>query len=69
MQARYWHFDSAVAHLSQMEVGLALKKLFEDVLVKHEDLFITLSYGLVIRHLKMCRRILAWPLKICSLTT
>ncbi|CAL4893931.1 unnamed protein product [Urochloa decumbens] len=41
VKAGYRHIDSAVAYRNQKEVGLALKKLFEDGVVKREELFIT----------------------------
>ncbi|WVZ98825.1 hypothetical protein U9M48_044205 [Paspalum notatum var. saurae] len=41
VKAGYRHIDSAVAYRNQKEVGLALKKLFEDGVVKRDDLFIT----------------------------
>ncbi|CAI9098266.1 OLC1v1034883C1 [Oldenlandia corymbosa var. corymbosa] len=41
VQAGYRHIDGARAYYNEKEIGSVLKKLFEDGLVKREDLFIT----------------------------
>ncbi|XP_072996189.1 NADPH-dependent aldo-keto reductase, chloroplastic-like [Typha latifolia] len=41
VKAGYRHIDCARAYKNEEEVGLALKKLFDDGLVKREELFIT----------------------------
>lgn len=41
VKAGYRHIDCASAYNNQGEIGLALKKLFEEGIVKREDLFIT----------------------------
>ncbi|XP_020165644.1 NADPH-dependent aldo-keto reductase, chloroplastic [Aegilops tauschii subsp. strangulata] len=41
VKAGYRHIDCAPAYHNQKQVGLALKTLFEDGVVKREDLFVT----------------------------
>ncbi|KAL6599320.1 hypothetical protein ACP70R_045814 [Stipagrostis hirtigluma subsp. patula] len=41
VKAGYRHIDCAPAYRNQKEIGVALKKLFEEGVVKREDIFIT----------------------------
>ncbi|XBJ25895.1 hypothetical protein VPH35_003439 [Triticum aestivum] len=41
VKAGYRHIDCAPAYHNQKQVGLALKKLFEDGVIEREDLFVT----------------------------
>ncbi|KAL3027529.1 hypothetical protein AAZX31_03G059100 [Glycine max] len=41
IQVGYRHIDCASAYKNQAEIGSALKKLFDDGVVKREDLWIT----------------------------
>ncbi|KAJ4751205.1 NAD(P)-linked oxidoreductase superfamily protein [Rhynchospora pubera] len=41
VKAGYWHIDCARMYNNEKQIGVALKRLFEDGVVKREDLFIT----------------------------
>ncbi|KAL3567827.1 hypothetical protein D5086_030478, partial [Populus alba] len=41
MQVGYRHIDYAQLYCNEIEIGCALKKLFDDSVVKREELWIT----------------------------